>query len=193
MSDPEYASLYVSNVPIHKDSRIQIGIIAFSLAGLISIRKDFLYSEVWTITGIILFLLSIGFIGFALDEREKMWKCGHCLKRLRYENIIQDTQLSINSTTNFSKQISTPNSQVGVGMQGGQNITFVSKGISTSHIPGVMARVSAVYQCKSKDCGKSMQWQFDSEVQVWTDPSTGGKSYDVIGGVVLPNQVNNLK
>lgn len=143
-------------------------------------------AEVFTIAQIVSYGCSFVTLFSIWAYPPNQWKCGHCLKKLREENLVTKSKLTVISTSNTTKQITTLNSQAGAGIHGSQTVSFTSTGSSTSHVPIVLGRISAIYQCKSRTCGKSNQWQFDSEVQVWIDRSTGGETHDVIGGVVLP-------
>ena len=187
--------LKFSNIRLRDAPGIGFVIILFSIATLLSMYRFFtgwvfIIDLYWGIC-LLLYLCSLATLFLMISEPMTQWNCGHCLKRLREESLITKSKLTVISTSNTTKQITTSNSQAGAGIHGSQTVSFTSTGSSTSHVPIVLGRISATYRCKSRNCGKSIQWQFDSEVQVWIDRSTGRETYDISHGVILPRFGNN--
>ena len=119
--------------------------------------------------------------------RRRRWSCGNCQQEFKSEQLKKSSEFIVKSTSMSTKKITSSNPQVGIGVLGGKAGSFVSMGGSTAHVPIAVGRVTATHRCPAKTCSIINQWQFDTEVQVWTDATTGEVSYEITGGIHLPH------
>jgi hypothetical protein len=120
---------------------------------------------------------------YALLKRNLKWYCGSCGEEIEKKPLLHDTRFDVKSTSDSTKKITTSSPQVGIGRLGGKSGSFISMGSSTSHVPTVLGRISASHECH---CSIINQWQFDAEVQVWTDAVSNEISHDITGIILLP-------
>jgi len=139
------------------------------------------------ILGILLLVIppiGLALIIYALVSPKFLWICSSCDIIIEQDTIKTSSTFSVISTSKSTKRITTTSPQIGVGRIGGSSGTIVGLGSSTSHVPTVLGRIMATHQCP--ECSSEHEWQFDTEVQVWTDATTGEISNDITGEIHLP-------
>jgi hypothetical protein len=185
-------ALGVSKKSLFKEHSFRLGIVLFCVGvlltylGNIALQHDY-RDEDLLLRGMLSCLIGLIVVGYsALFVRNREWYCGACKEKIEMQALIQHSQFDVKSTSMSTKKITSSSPQLGMGMVGGKSGSFVSIGRSTSHVPTVLGRVLASHECRATGCSGICQWQFDTEVKVWTDASTGEVSYDITGVIQLP-------
>ena len=140
----------------------------------------------WRRFGILSILIGLISLASMFFGRKREWYCGACQEQIEKQALLEHTRFDVRSTSASSKKVTTSSPQLGMGVIGGTSGSFLSMGSTTSHIPTVLGRIQASHVCQTTHCSAINQWQFDGEVQVWTDAVTSEVSHDITGKIQVP-------